>query len=108
MLLLLLPLLLQVNGNPSAARALMQQGLRMCRHSQKMWLDYFDMVSCCMTVIERHMVHHVARMVCGGRHLHAQGRKLGMQAGRHRIFVLMEYSAGLKILKEWCGFWLSQ
>jgi U3 small nucleolar RNA-associated protein 6 len=32
------------NGNPAAARALMQQGLRMCRYSEKMWLDYFDMV----------------------------------------------------------------
>jgi hypothetical protein len=35
----------EANGNPNAARALMQQGLRMCRHSQKMWLDYFDLVS---------------------------------------------------------------
>lgn len=35
----------EANGNPAAARALMQQGLRMCRHSQKMWLDYFDLVS---------------------------------------------------------------
>jgi hypothetical protein len=35
----------EVNGNPTAARALMQQGLRMCRYSEKMWLDYFDMVS---------------------------------------------------------------
>jgi hypothetical protein len=34
----------EANGNPAAARALMQQGLRMCRHSQKMWLDYFDLV----------------------------------------------------------------
>jgi hypothetical protein len=34
----------EANGNPAAARALMQQGLRMCRYSEKMWLDYFDMV----------------------------------------------------------------
>lgn len=33
------------NANPAAARALMQQGLRMCKYSEKMWLDYFDMVS---------------------------------------------------------------
>ncbi|WIA28100.1 hypothetical protein OEZ86_010682 [Tetradesmus obliquus] len=33
----------EANGNPGAARALMQQGLRMCRYSEKMWLDYFDM-----------------------------------------------------------------
>lgn len=37
----------EANGNPNAARALMQQGLRMCRHSQKMWLDYFDLVRVC-------------------------------------------------------------
>ena len=35
----------EANSNPNAARALLQQGLRMCRHSQKMWLDYFDLVS---------------------------------------------------------------
>jgi hypothetical protein len=34
----------EANGNPAAARALMQQGLRMCRYSERMWLDYFDMV----------------------------------------------------------------
>lgn len=33
------------NANPAAARALMQQGLRLCSYSDKMWLDYFDLVS---------------------------------------------------------------
>jgi hypothetical protein len=39
----------EANGNPNAARALMQQGLRMCKDSQQMWLNYFDLVSrlCC-------------------------------------------------------------
>lgn len=39
----------EANGNPNAARALMQQGLRMCKYSQKMWLTYFDLVRrpCC-------------------------------------------------------------
>lgn len=32
------------NGNPGAARALMQQGLRMCKDSRQMWLHYLDMV----------------------------------------------------------------
>jgi U3 small nucleolar RNA-associated protein 6 len=32
------------NANPGAARALMQQGLRMCRDSRQMWLQYLDMV----------------------------------------------------------------
>ncbi|GBF90696.1 U3 small nucleolar RNA-associated protein [Raphidocelis subcapitata] len=31
------------NGNPAAARALMQQGLRMCKDSRQMWISYFDM-----------------------------------------------------------------
>ena len=31
------------NGNPAAARALMQQGLRMCADSRAMWLQYFGM-----------------------------------------------------------------
>jgi U3 small nucleolar RNA-associated protein 6 len=35
---------LEHNSNPGAARALMQQGLRMCRHSEQMWIAYFDMV----------------------------------------------------------------
>jgi hypothetical protein len=32
------------NANPGAARALMQQGLRMCKDSRQMWLQYLDMV----------------------------------------------------------------
>lgn len=31
------------NANPAAARALLQQGLRMCKDSRQMWLQYLDM-----------------------------------------------------------------
>jgi hypothetical protein len=32
------------NASPAAARALMQQGLRMCKDSRQMWLQYLEMV----------------------------------------------------------------
>ena len=31
------------NSNAAAARSLMQRGLRMCRGSQQLWLEYFRM-----------------------------------------------------------------
>ena len=31
------------NGNAAAARTLMQRGLRMCKSSQQLWLEYFRM-----------------------------------------------------------------
>lgn len=49
------------NQNPAAARALMQQGLRMCKYSEKMWLDYFDMVSCIVEqlyCLSLRLLHH--------------------------------------------------
>lgn len=33
------------NANAAAARALMQQGLRMCQDSPKLWTEYLNMVT---------------------------------------------------------------
>ena len=34
----------ETNGNAAAARSLMQQGLRCCRDSPQLWVEYFNMV----------------------------------------------------------------
>jgi hypothetical protein len=35
----------EARGDVPAARSLMQQGLRMCKQSPQLWLEYFNMVS---------------------------------------------------------------